>query len=346
MSDELTLDDLGVEENPKQEENLKQEETSSLTVKQDFDLISDDDIASLLTVSKEDTASQLQTVEQNVSASEVKVPRAIIIQDKTPVFEEEKEKASQDEDYKMQYRLGDIVDSSTMQVISQRIPKPWLSDGDPEKIKVDCCIIVVSYKLPSQFVKWKDRKTDGKGFHFSTLDKKDPRVIKESWPPIGTWGQDKSQEGPPPVTEISSYVCNVLNPSTLEPVCKGLVLPFSKATFKQGRFLYEKMKGNLSRGIPLYAYGYYLWTETLENTDNQKYKGFSVATGVNLLELAQQNKLSRGTLSAMMLAKNTYEQLSDPERGRELQEQILQATSEQMEAEAADDELQDDEVAF
>lgn len=148
------------------------------------------------------------------------------------------------------YEFGQIIDNQTRQIYSSKGPAPWLAgkveeESIPKFHHVQCIPI---FKLPTEFVRWKDRKTEGTGMHWKSTDPQDPRVIEGCWPPRGKWqAPDGSKSKAPPVTENINILCApILNGELMSGY---VTATFNRTSFSTGRKLVTHLQNMRSRGM-------------------------------------------------------------------------------------------------
>lgn len=122
---------------------------------------------------------------ENQEANEIQYSRLAIMQSKSPEVDTQVPG----------YSVGQIFDNITRDVYSVKEIPPWLANTGAEGLKkIDFSLIVPIFKLPTEFIHWRDRnKGEGTGMHWKSLDPQDPRVRAGSWPPIGHWENQKTQ---------------------------------------------------------------------------------------------------------------------------------------------------------
>lgn len=260
--------------------------------------------------SADELKDALQAFEDNVNTSEILFSRMGIMQDKNPEIV----------DQVQGYKQGQLFDNQTRSILTKKIPAPWLAGKvDPDSIpKHDTCLIVPVMKLPSEFVKWKDRNAGEKGWEFKTLDRSDPRVKAGLWPKSGgTWGNKPEEKGKkPPVTENINYLCVVLDAVDHSVVKNFIIITFAVTSFKAGQKLTTAIRELGSMNIPPFGKTFYLYTFQTANTAGQKYYAMSVQNGPVI------TAVNKDIIPDIV---NMVKFLSDKEHGRERQEALLNA---------------------
>src|SRR5690606_11758572 len=78
------------------------------------------------------------------------------------------------------YSKAQIIDNVSREIYSEEIKAPWLVSKpgiDPSQVqKYNVLRFVPIVVLPKEYIKWKDRKKEGIGYHFKSLDKNEQRV--------------------------------------------------------------------------------------------------------------------------------------------------------------------------
>jgi len=206
--------------------------------------------------------------DENVNAgSELKISRAAIMQPGSPEIG----------GAVPGYTAGMLVDNFTRDILTQEFKSPWLKGKVPDEdlFKCHACLIIPAFKLPSEFIKWKDLKTEGRGWHFKSMDRNDPRVREGLWANAGgTWGSKPDQVGPPPVTENCNYMCVVLQvqpDNTVEIANTGIIFSFSKTSFGAGRKLTTYIKKGFQNNVPSFGNAYWCFTKKERNEESNSF---------------------------------------------------------------------------
>jgi len=217
--------------------------------------------------------------DENISAGEIRVSRVAIMQPGSPEIT----------NTVSGYKPGMLVDTVTREILTREMKSPWLQGkvDVSELANRHCLLIVPAFKLPSEFIKWKDRKTEGTGWHFKTLDRNDPRVREGLWPGSGgTWGKKEGQVGSPPVTENCNYMCMVVEKETKEDgeeklsvVDSGIIFTFSKTSFNAGRSLTTYIRKGFQRRIPAFGVSYWIYTTKELSKNGEVYYAMNCAPG-------------------------------------------------------------------
>lgn len=231
------------------------------------------------------------------------------------------------------YRAGQLADNLTREVLSHFIKQPWLKGKvpDDELGDVNVMAVVPIFKLPTEFIKWKDLKTEGRGFHFKTLDPRDPRVREGVWPPRGTWGNKPGQEGAPPVTENMNFLCVVLNPTEtpFEVQVTFIVVTFSRTSATAGKRFLQHILQNKMNKLPFWGRVFYIWTKKETNEAGVFYV-MKIAKGPRTQDVAPHI-----LDECFMMAKRLSE-------SREFQETMINAAHLEVAGEGEEEEFADD----
>lgn len=261
-------------------------------------------------MSAKELKQSLEAFDDNVNTSEVLFSRMGIMQDKTPEIVDQVEG----------YKQGQLFDNQTREVLTKKLSAPWLvGKVDEDSIpKHDVCLIVPIFKLPSEFVKWKDRNAGEKGWEFKTLDRSDPRVRAGLWPKSGgTWGNKPEERGKkPPITENINYLCLVINVADNTVIKNFIIVTFAVTSFKAGQKLTTSISEFKSKNIPPFGMTYYLYTYQTANASNQKYYAMGVQVGPLITKVNPE---------VIPDIANMVKFLSDKEHGKERQETLLNA---------------------
>ncbi len=209
--------------------------------------------------------------DENVNASsELKISRAAIMQPGSPEIG----------GAVPGYSAGMLVDNFTRDILTQEFKSPWLKGKVPDEdlFKCHACLIIPAFKLPSEFIKWKDLKTEGRGWHFKSMDRNDPRVREGLWANAGgTWGTKPDQAGPPPVTENCNYMCvvlqvhQILENNVTEIANTGIIFSFSKTSFGAGRKLTTYIKKGFQNNVPSFGNAYWCFTKKERNEESNSF---------------------------------------------------------------------------
>lgn len=276
-------------------------------------------------VSTEEQAAQWRVIDaaihENIDRSELQISRAAALQPLSP------ECASQLPGYKP----GMIIDNLNREFISQQLKTPWLKGKvpDSELQNIECLEFVPMFKLPTEFIHWKNRSTEGKGWHFKTLDAQDPRVRMGIFPPRGTFKQTETQKSPPVTENINIYAL-VLDAESRLAKMMPLVITFAKTSFKTGRKLVTMCEGLRMQRLPFFASTFWLYTVKKQNDKNQVWYPFEIARG----EL-----VSKTAPEVMPMIYEAASYLSDPDEGKARQEATINAAA------IEQDEVDDGDIA-
>jgi hypothetical protein len=223
--------------------------------------------SSIITTDREDTTLDLilnedemkgifNTFDENVNAgTEIKISRISIMQPGSPEIANSV----------CGYEAGSLIDNFSREVLTTKLASPWL-DGKvdvSERPKVHTCLIIPAFKLPTEFIKWKNLKTEGRGWHFKTCDRNDARVKEGIWKNAGgTWGTKEGQTGAPPVTENSNYLCLIIKKidDGFKCINGGIIVTFCKTSFNAGKKLTTFIRQGFQDGIPPFGNVFYLYT--------------------------------------------------------------------------------------
>jgi hypothetical protein len=252
---------------------------------------------------------------ENVEAGEVKISRCAILQ---PGSDEIAGEVAG-------YSGGMIVNNNTREIYTRKIMSPWLLGkvSNNELFEAHAILIQPVFKLPNEYIKWKDRTTEGRGWHFKTLDKRDPRVRAGVWSKDGgTWGTKEGQEGAPPVTVNCNYLCNILDASDPSiTLANNIIITFCKTSSRAGIDLTTAIATGLQKRIPPFGAAYYVYTTREKNDDGTFYKMNCVGFSSSVNPIATINQ--RAFLDAIAMHKK----LSTPVSGYNLQCGLLSMAS-------------------
>lgn len=252
--------------------------------------------------------------DENVFAgSEIKISRFALMQPGSPEITDENP----------DYKIGMIVDNVTREIFTRRLKSPWLVGkvNESELFECHCTLIVPAFKLPSEFIKWKNLKTEGKGWHFKTLNRRDPNVREGVWPNSGgTWGTKEGQSGAPPVTENCNYMSIVIDPIEKKIISSGIICTFCKTSFSAGRDLTTFIRKGFKRNLPSFGMAYWDYTIKKEDDTGNKYCYHNIIPAERTMNLSPD---------AFDLSLTWHNQFSDKEdnRGKQLQNAYLSAAS-------------------
>lgn len=213
-----------------------------------------------------DFSEYMEDFDENVFAgSEIRISRAALMQPGSPEIAGETPG----------YKISQIVDSVTREILTTPLKSPWLigKAPDEELFTCQCCLLVPAFKLPTEFIKWKDLKTEGKGWHFKSMDRTEQRVREGIWPNAGgTWGEKEEEAGlSPPVTENCNYMMIVVDPTTKQVISNGIIFTFCKTSFKTGRALTTYIRKGFQKRIPAFGMSYWCYTVKDQNDAGQKF---------------------------------------------------------------------------
>jgi hypothetical protein len=266
-----------------------------------------------------DFESYANEFSSNIYAGELKVSRVAIMQPGSPEIGNSAPG----------YKTGMMVDTVTREIISREVKSPWLEGKvQPNELFVcHACLVVPCAKLPSEFIKWKNRKTEGTGWHFKTLDRNDPRVKAGLWPAGGgTWGTKPDQVGSPPVTENCNYMCMVLEPSGSKVIDSGIIFTFAKTSFNAGRELTTFIRKGFQHRVP--AFGISYWIYTLKGLDEKSNSVFYYMKCAGNAYVTDKEILSN--------AIDWHKKFSDPSTGRQLQTAYLSISDDQLDSQSSE----------
>lgn len=243
------------------------------------------------------------------------------------------------------YSAGMLADNVTRDILTEGIKPPWLVDRgiDPEDLqKVPCCSVIPVFKLPSEFIKWKDIEEEGGGWHWKTLDRSDPKVREGVWPKSGgTWGKKPGQEGAPPVTENCNYLFMILN-SDYDPVTSFIVGTFARTSFKAGIKLTTAIKTQRLKKILHFQKCYWLFTKAETREKNGKTHtsyAMDVTGGPTLTSIDPECGIQESVIEMIKF-------LSDKEYGRERQEMMINSAQMDHEDDKGTNDLNPDDEVF
>lgn len=272
-----------------------------------------------------DFAAYAAEANENVASGEIKVSRVTVMQPGSPEIAQEVPG----------YKTGMMIDSVTRDILSREVKSPWLVGKVDESALITCyaCFVVPCFKLPTEFIKWKNRKTEGRGWHFKTLNRNDHRVREGVWPASGgTWGTKEGQEGAPPVTENCNYMCIVLDGNENENVIDpGIIFTFAKTSFNAGRDLTTSIAKGWTRRLPAFQVGYWIYTIKTQDDSGNTYAYMNVAPG-SIIKKA----------SVVRAGYDWHKRFSDPENGKNIQAIYLSTSDQQLVEESSVGVVQDE----
>lgn len=251
----------------KEAEEIKQQETTSQEIAVQSTVIETKKPSRQLTELEQDIFGDDDfslfdaAIDDNIDQSDLKISRLAIMQPGSPEIA-----ASVPG-----YEIGQIIDNVTRQVYSVKEKAPWLlrvPGIDPANVPSTYFTrIVVIAILPKEYVRWKDRNTEGKGMHFKSLDRHEERVRAGLWPNRGgTWVAKEGEKNKPPITENINVLCAVINPDwTLKS--PFLVDTFARSSFPAGKFLVNAVGRHKLQRLPPWGMFYYQKTERGPNKD-------------------------------------------------------------------------------
>lgn len=294
-----------------------------------------------LTLDNEEASQIAQASNQNFDpATEQNVARVAIMQPLSPEISAETPG----------YSVGQLINNQTRQVISSYDKAPWLiSQGvDPANVPQSHFMMFIAiFKLPVEYVKWIPKLKQKSGetpFEWKTLDRNETRVKEGIWRAKG--GTFKGRK--PPVTDNTNYLILPIHHETFIPICGPIVSTFSRTSAKCGSVLISEMNNLASNRRPSYAAAFYLsMTKEFHAESNSHYVVINLAKGPGREIYATEH-------GPKMLEQivETAKYLSDPDEGRERQEDLLNAAQlvddEHSESQEGDvpDEFSDDESEF
>lgn len=209
-------------------------------------------------LSDEELAMLNEANEENTSASEIQISRLAVMQKNSPECENNNP----------EYKDGMLVDNKSRAIYSTFGPPPWLTEKgiDPSTIEgVHYVRFLPIFKLPNEFIHWKNRTTEGKGMHFKTLDPNDARVKAGCFPPFGHWKPDPSSPiKASPVTNNINYL-GVLVDAEGNPISEYIISTFAKGNTNVGKKIttaLQYVKGNRKPYWSLCVGLYTWWNKT------------------------------------------------------------------------------------
>jgi hypothetical protein len=249
---------------------------------------------------------------------------------------------------------GCIADNTTFDCLTVKEKAPWLLDKpgiDKEEIQrfnyLRFCPICI---LPKEYVKWKDRNTEGPGMHWKSLDKSEPRVREGIYENRG--GKWKPSEGNrrPPVTENINILGVVVNELWV-PTTMPIISTFARTSFRTGQFMMKLLARHKLYKLPPWGFQYYLYTDLGKPREGKSDHYFVMKTlqgpaMSKLPPIAVENaKALHATCKALalQLTDGTKDE-TDPTRtkGQVLQESYLSAAQLEDETNDADEGDADD----
>lgn len=276
-------------------------------------------------------AAIAESMMENVDANEIKIPRLSLQQPLSPLAVGREAK----------FRAGQVIDNVDNILLSSEVASPWLAGKvAPGSIAtVDAVLFVPIYKLPSEFVCWKDRNTEGRGMHWKTLDRKDPRVRQGCWPPYGNWqAAADAERKAPPVTVNINFAGSVFDYETKDMLNELCIATFAKKSNAAGKDMVTKISRHMRRNIPIFGMSYWLWVyEEYDEKSNSTYYSLRCAQGPSIIDLFGE-RVSQ--VAARLL--DTFKEFSNTETGRAAQEGFLNASS--LDSDEFEEGLQEDAV--
>lgn len=253
-----------------------------------------------------------QAHEQNVdAAAEIRIARLALLQQLSPEVA----------DNKAGYKSGLYINNFTREIYSREVKAPWLIEAGvpPEEVsKQPCMGFIPVMKLPTEYIKWinrKDRKEGDPPFEFKTLDKGDPRVRAGTWAKRGgTWGKN-GEKGAPPVTDNINYLVLPFDVETKQMLGNFIILTFSRTSSGAGVSLTTQLDTlKAVRRLRAPQTVFYLASKAEQYTDGKCYIAQVHAAKQTAMEMVPELcKLATGM--ALMLSK--------PGEGPARQAQIL-----------------------
>lgn len=259
-------------------------------------------------LSPEEMAAIAQASGQNTNANEIQISRLAIMQKNSPECE----------DNNPAYKDGMLVDNKTRVIYSTYGPPPWLTEKglDPANIEaVHYVRFLPIFKLPNEFIHWKNRSTEGTGFHFKTLDEKDPKVRAGSFPPFGHWKPDPQnpQQKSPPVTNNINYLGVLINEAG-QVISDYIIATFAKGNTNVGKKITTALQYVTANKKPYWSFCVGLFTYW-----NKVEKGSYWA-----LDSAVVKQFPKDP-KTMKMCRDVAMYLADKEKGAERQEGFLNA---------------------
>lgn len=259
-------------------------------------------------LSPEELAAIAQASGQNTNANEIQISRLAIMQKNSPECE----------DNNPAYKDGMMVDNKTRVIYSTYGPPPWLTEKglDPKAIEaVHYVRFLPIFKLPNEFIHWKNRSTEGTGFHFKTLDEKDQRVRAGSFPPFGNWKPDPAnpQQKAPPVTNNINYLGVLINEAG-EVISDYIIVTFAKGNTNVGKKITTALQYVTANKKPYWSFCVGLFTYW-----NKVEKGSYHALDSAVIKNFPKNP------KTMKMCRDVAMYLADKEKGAERQEGFLNA---------------------
>lgn len=209
--------------------------------------------------------------EDNVDSSEVIYSRMTILQLLSP---EVKKKLPG-------YEFGQLIDNQNRLILTEYGKSPWLEGKVPEKSiqEVHFARFLPCFKLPTEFIHWKDRSTEGTGMHWKTTDPQDPRVIQGTWPPRGHWQPEeipgKKTPKHPPVTENINVLGTFVDKDG-NAIGGFTVATFARTSFSTGKKLVTACQ---TSGKVYWDRIHYLYTQVKSYEDDNLVAVIQLAEG-------------------------------------------------------------------
>lgn len=269
-------------------------------------------------MSEDDFRAFDQAVQANVNPAELIVSRLAMMQSLSPEIK----------DHVLGYEEGMIIDNNTRQVYSVKGPPPWMAGklSDPSKLEEQHYIrFVPVFKLPNEFMRWKRRNTEGKGWWWKTLNPKEVVDIRENMlrgEPImapaykGTFkGGWKAAAGAevkaPPTTENLNFIGVVIaeDGEILSPL---MIATFAKTSAQAGSKFVSALNMHRAFRLPYFGRFYYLWSHYTQKGENKFYT----------LDMAQGGHTPNNP-QLINIAVEMAKYLSDKEEGVTRQEAMI-----------------------
>lgn len=216
----------------------------------------------------------------NVREGELQYSRLAMLQPQSPEITREE----------IGFKMGMIVNNLTRDVYSREIYPPWMiargmAESDLKKMQIAMFVPVL--KLPSEFIEWRDRKTEGDGWKFKSLDEFDPHVVANTWKPTGVWKPSPDGKGrrSPPVTENINFFGLMLDPADYSPLSSFLVCTFAKTSSHAGKRLtsacesHRLCRNSRYRQLPYWGISYYLYSKKEQGEGSDTWFEYNVAVG-------------------------------------------------------------------
>lgn len=166
------------------------------------------------------------------------------------------------------YKVGMLVDNRTRGILTTFTKAPWMTDkgiNADELNNEHVALVLVITRLPSEYILWKKRDTEGTGFHWKTLDKDDARVVAGTWPVFNERDPVTGKAVAPPVTDNTNFLLLPLDVVTRQPLGIPIVGSFNKTSAKAGKSFARSVEDMKVRRLLPWQQAYYIKTSSIPN---------------------------------------------------------------------------------